>query len=383
MQTTLVVASAKSRQRLPRFNIYKMNLSKSFILVFCLLALINQSVVQGDLSNEHEQQNADCLVEVAKLMATTDHQKKRDYEKINKYLLENVKTDDMKENMDAVLELLHTKKAWNPTLTIVDALEQLTSLNELVNRCDWEGFVSLFKNVRASGIESNSNWRKLSRIDNLVLRYAIKHSDNCYKVYPAQYKVKLAKLDKQTVQRVDTFTEGFLMRYSNWRTLYSARSKINVLMDKFILKTESLDEQRDGRIAHEALKKLAKDDTKFEYFQYVLNEEKGMFELREDKIRELFSEYLLEPCKKYAQELGPDVFIPANYDALYKLNFDLGEIEYHQSWARFRICSILIEYDYESLLKQLISVVSLTLGEKPTLPLPPQPNLTSDQTTQA
>lgn len=349
-----------------------------YILLICLLFIgVFQVAAHGD---EGEQQSIDYIAELSKLSAAPDHQ--RDYEKINKYLEDNVKQNgddlDVESNLEAGSKFLQAKKAWNPNLPIVEALEQFTSLNGVETRCDWAGFVVLFKNIRATKLD-DGDWAKFNRVDNLVLKLVIQHSNNCYRVYPARWRSKLASLGEGVVKRVDIFTEAFLMRYSNWRSLLSTRSKIKLLLDKFVLKTESIDEKRDGRIAYEAIKNLAKDDPDLRYLEYVVDEENQTVGLSEDKIRLLFDTYLLEPCKRYTQELGPDVFVPANFDAIYKLNFDVKEVEYHESWARYRICSVLIEHDYDAIFKQFMSVLKQALGEPPAYSTTETPAIVQDQ----
>lgn len=324
---------------------------------------------------EGKRQLPEYVMEIERLSEGPSH--RGDYEYINKHLVDKVKSYNMQDNMDAALQLLQARKSWNPSLPIVEALEQFTGLIGLDNQCDWAAFETLFKNVKATGIDTEG-WSTFSRVDDLVLKKLVKHSDNCYRVYPAKFRAKLAKMDQEVLRRVDTFTEGFLLRYSNWRGLFSARSKIKVLLDNFVLKTESIDQQRDARIALEALRTLAKEDPDSEYFQYVADQQKGVFEFREDKVKQLFDTYLVGPCEQYNRELGPDVFVPANFDAMYKLNFDLAEIQYHEAWARFRICTVLIEHDYEALLEQLLTLVRQSLGERPTLP-PPSPASSAEE----
>lgn len=63
--------------------------------------------------------------------------------------------------------------------------------------------------------------------------------------------------------------------------------------------------------------------------------------INKDKVKELVNKYLIEPCKQYETIMGPNLFIPARFDAniyfLIKDNYD----DYHEDWWYLKICLAL------------------------------------------
>lgn len=75
-------------------------------------------------------------------------------------------------------------------------------------------------------------------------------------------------------------------------------------------------------------------------------------------IENQFEKFIRAPCRVFNDRLGKDLFIPATFDSIYFHKVDDNAVEFHNGWARFKICKELLGDQGSSLLKDVIEVAN-------------------------
>lgn len=285
------------------------------------------------------------------------------YAEINNYLVDHVETDDVKSNMIEALKWydaeVSKKSMFNRA--IVEALKQFTSLTKIGpdNQCNRNTYAILLKNDRATKRKTHKQPSKLGlmkRIEKVVYEYSMNHAIDCVPRYPTLLKEKLAKLDQDKVQRAENFVDNIIDGF-RWSDKKFKNENKRYAIYTLVKSLKSISNKKTSKIALDRLNEYARDDPDRKFLKKVLNEKKGVMEIRKDKVGSLVDQYLIAPCRYYVEQLGLSVFIPANYDLImlelqdrYKEEDDEA-LEFLLGWSRYHICSVLIEKDLKSLKK--------------------------------
>lgn len=265
---------------------------------------------------------------------------------IDDYLEEHVGSDDADSNLKAAASLLEQKlRAGNEDLT---NLETFTLLAQVENKCDHESYEILRKNDKLTGEVIDRNLNPDRRIEFVFYKIALRHAIECNEIYPNKYNSKQLQLDQKLFERVKTFCKGIINYEKN-----------TGLWQKYI-SNEALTVRDRGPIAYEAIEKLAKYDPDVRFLKRILSQaDKGSIgkTVDKEKVELLYRKYLIEPCRYYLDELGEDLFIPANYDAKLFHDVDPREPYFYFAWANYQVCQVLVHREYSLILAELVSIV--------------------------
>lgn len=297
----------------------------------------------------------------------------RTYLGINQELIKRVPTNtNAAANMKAALEWLDEEtKNGTPVLrkSLVEALRQFNALERLKGdeKCTKNAYAILVKNDRATNGRAHGHFEKLGalrRIENVVYQYSVEHAISCYHVYPQLFETKRAQMDQVQLQRVEKFLEDLInksLRLS--RSFFFFPSIKNVVTPSYQLIREitSISGKASGFVAYDMLKRFAKNDKDRIYLARVVDEQTTKVIINREKVAQLFKKYLVEPCEYYMSELGPEVFIPARYNAIMLAKEDRYNPdeypEFVDGTVYFRLCKHLITHDQDSLLNDVITVI--------------------------
>lgn len=291
------------------------------------------------------------------------------YKKIDKYLVDNVASDEVEANLKKAVEwlnLLSSKKksSFSSKQPLIEILERFTSLSVVLNskRCDYIGYGVIASNDKAlKGLEDLKK-ESHTRVASIVYKCAMKHSIDCQYVYPKVYNDIYPKMDKRLVHRVETFTDMVIQQELDNSLEYFYDENLR-LFDMFI--KESYKSTWHNRLdlaktAHDAINVLAEAEYDWKFLKTNRQDLEVSKSFRAERVGTLFRKYLVESCQYYTERLGHDVFIPARHDAMIthiEKNLDAA---YYRAWARFRICDTMINpiEEQSKLLKKVVLLSS-------------------------
>lgn len=265
------------------------------------------------------------------------------YGRLNAYLVENVPDDEIDSNLEAASKWL--KEQTNtimPFLSMVPIrdLKKFTALRDVIDqfKCDHESYEIMRANLKASGL----NGEVIRRVDKVILKIFQAQAQRCSRVYQTIYESKREKLDELALQRVDRLGKiivdaDLVSPKSSYLGIYSWNLYDEYVKHRVELKTFT----NIGFALHGALSAISRDDPDTMYLKKIPNEHTGKREVHEDKIKLLARKYLLEPCKQYEAEMGPDLFIPAEFDTQVYDTVLENSLNYYLGWSYFKICHAL------------------------------------------
>lgn len=108
------------------------------------------------------------------------------------------------------------------------------------------------------------------------------------------------------------------------RAFYQARN----LFQEYVRNSVSVGRYFGSNMLKKSLSALAKNDPDAKYLARVPDELTGKRLVHKDKIKGLVEGYIIGPCKIYANSLGPDLFVPARFDALFKPELNEADVCY-------------------------------------------------------
>lgn len=289
------------------------------------------------------------LTNFAKLLSGQSY--KLTYVRINRYLLNHVDEEaDARENLSRAIDWMRSNpgKGTLFSKSLMEALKQFTALIEIgadeQRKCNWQSYNILLTNSQASA-------SSMKRIDKIVRHFSLEHAKECSKVYPAKYKQTIQQMDTLQVERVESFTDDVINSKLGGREITSRD-----FYDQLIATTCSSTTESDAHVALIAIRNLASEDSEVKYLKQVLDDKRQTMIIREDKIGKLFENYLLEPCLYYVRSLGPQIFLPASFDATSLPQVVNSNGGFYRAWTRFKICKCLVE-KRDSSVKELIKFV--------------------------
>lgn len=293
------------------------------------------------------------------------------YKLINNFLVDNVDCHaDAAANLRAATqfrEIVRQESRWYNLYNknLLGALEQFILLNRILRgeKCTRNSYAILLKNDRATRGRSHQVQSKLGlllRIERVIRQIAMDHALECKKKYPQFFEQKYAQLDKAIVEKVEAFTSNIinqLMRKK--KNIFSQKKRFETPEQLQYIKT--INGQKEGQIAYNALKLFARKDRDVVYLRKVVDEKEAILKINRVKLVELFEKYLAEPCAYYVRELGPSIFIPASYDIMMfekedRYVQDDDNANFLSGWIRYKICNLLIGKDKKSLIRSVVSI---------------------------
>lgn len=300
----------------------------------------------------------------------------RIYRKINDYLVSRVPHAGLAANIAAVRARLEHERAQqtNPLSRalhqpLVEAYGQLADLGEIdeTNRCNRNSFAILWRNDQATEGRAHVRPSKLSqaprRIDSLVHEVSLRHAIDCHLVYPQSYHKLRAQMNQTSLSGLENFLNAVV---ADWLRPRSLLGKRRTTFDpiELLKSVKSLGSRRIARVAYDTIAVLSLDDPDRKFLDRVPDERRGAMVVEPSGVQLLVRRYLSEPCLDYLHQLGPDVFIPARYDARmlepadrYRAEGSLLT-EFITGWINYRLCEILVARDEPALVRGVAALAA-------------------------
>lgn len=295
------------------------------------------------------------------------------YDRIDKYLTENVHTEDIDTNMAAIDLWIKAETEHGVTAdqtALLDALYQVydLSLNDGSDKCTLLTHNNLKNNDRAT----RGVLRKLKpgevperRIERIVYHYAKKHAIECESYYLNEYERIIPKITRKIVERVRTFIEDLIVsrlrKHPEYQRKLNLTSINRFVREKSIKASEFVESIKavrgtlDAEIANRWLEKFATEnndpDARFLHkIQFKRNQEPYIDSL---KFWLLFKKHLVQPCEEFVGILDP---IFKRDLALVKesVKDEPGSLEndFYRDLAYYRVCRTVIQ-DENNLFKEM------------------------------
>lgn len=322
-----------------------------------------QEELIGDLVSDQQSSTQKAF---SKIFSTLDGT--RSYNKINSFLVERVESDEQEANMVKAIEMMIWEMRKNTFMgqPLVDALKQFTAMAKTrgSESCNKESYAILLKNDRATEGKArriNSRLVMARRIDKLVQSYCLQHSRDCQHEYPKKFKQIYNRMDLEATNQVESLLMQIFFGSAGAANQSSDPQQINImrLYNGFILNTISSASVDDSQLVYAALEQSAKakNDPNVIYLKSIADEKRGTRFVRKDKMKGMFKKYFIEPCEYYVRKLGPDVFIPATFDAEWQHQVDYREFIYYFGWAQFKLCVYLLENE-RAMVQNLVKIAN-------------------------
>lgn len=268
------------------------------------------------------------------------------YQRLNDYLTGKVDTDDVKANLEAAFDWLESPEAvgcsFSLRIPIVD-LKRFTSLQQVLKdtKCDRTAYEIMHANEEKVGLHKLIDEGKVSRrIDKVILRIIEIHAQRCARIYPITYRLKRNQLDEVVFQRVKILTTMLMEVDATVLTRHFHYEPANLFL-VYIMHSPSIFRYTGMNILHNALTYSARGDPSMRYAYKVTDRRTGKEVVCKDKLRDLVKRHLIEPCQRYVNLFGPDLFIPARFEARVHSEIDNYDSLYYLSWSNFMICQAL------------------------------------------
>lgn len=288
------------------------------------------------------------------------------YHRLNNYLMNNVKTDEVGANMEAAAKWLEGQDSVQHSClstTPVKDLKRFTALQQVVDdtTCDHIAYDIMSANEKAVGLHVLLLYRQdLRRVEKVMLEIFENHAKRCAKVYPVTYRTLKLELDAVQFERAKKYAQTLI---DTDRLFLVMNEKISwhyplnlFYLHRYIKHFPTFGGRTRRTALSEALKYNARKDPDYKYLRSVLDEKTGKEAFHKDKIKGLVKKYLIEPCKHVVDFLGPDLFIPARFDLPFYSEIDEQFGDYYLGWSYFAVCQALVK-DEKSLYNEVTKYV--------------------------
>lgn len=268
------------------------------------------------------------------------------YKRLNDYLTGKVDSDDVKANLDAATNWLEAPEAVGCSFSLripIADLKRFTSLEKVLedSRCDRNAYEIMRANEEKVGLNKLIDEGKVTRrVDKVILKIIETHAQRCARVYPITYRLKRNQLDEVVFQRVKLLTTMLMEVDATVLTRHFHYEPTNLFL-VYIMHSPSIYRYTGLNILHNALFYSAQGDPNARYVHKVLDKKSGKEVVCKDKLRQLVRRHLIEPCQNYVNLFGPDLFIPARFEARVHSEIDNYDALYYLSWSNFMICQAL------------------------------------------
>lgn len=303
------------------------SLNRYLVFVLSLIGLFTQ-IQAGATPNDGS----------GNIFGASDRDFSTSYKRISSYLTEHVRTDEIESNMKAAIAWLseNLKKDLPDNERLNDALKLFISLKETLNgkKCDQSGYKILFANLLATE-QRGRRKRSEYRTDRIVYQFCLDHARNCNSKYPMNFNEIYSKMDPTMRQRVE-----FFLNDENLQDFLRGAKDRSEYYRSLLMNQDRIEGKNGAFMAYKTIKALSINDKDREYL--TANPQTND-SARKGKIKELFERYVLKPCEYFVDKLGPDIYEPSRFDAMFSHLVREVNWRYYNSWARFRICTYVID----------------------------------------
>lgn len=286
------------------------------------------------------------------------------YVDINDYLTKATDSTKFDENMRLAEEWLEREKARGVDQTLIEALEQFTEMKSLLHKCNSEGHYILWRNDQATGDLAREDTSEMDetpeRIVGLVRDAALDHAIICLHVFPSRFREIREQIDSPLMDRVDAIMDEHLASNNSLARLFD-RGTNEIDPKRVVSGIKSISYNEAARLAYDVIKAYSRTDKNRAYLAKVMDKGQGKSVVHRDKIKQLVVKYLVEPCSFYVKTFGPDVYIPAIYEAevlqdkynpLAGPNFN----GFVYGWVTYRVCETMVA-DKSKLIGGVMSII--------------------------
>lgn len=282
------------------------------------------------------------------------------YEKLNEYLIKSVTNDEVEPNMEAASNFLKEQENAKQSLLTknpISDLKQFTALQQVIDdkECGHDAYEIIRANADAVDLHKlNYVHDIVRRVDKLIYKIIASHAERCLETYPTKYVAKREQIDPKLLEQVEKIGKSVINGdQANARSLMYIMEPNN-LFNHYIRNTRSLASFANIKNAlNKALVANSQADPNAKYARQVPNESTGKREVHKNEIKELTRKYLIEPCKQYEAFMGPDLFIPADYDGRVRNKINDNK-DYYAGWSYFKICEVLTSNE-SAVLKEVVN----------------------------
>lgn len=298
------------------------------------------------------------------------------YDEMNSQLVRAVPECDIDKTLKAAKEYLDTKDRGitssgiykfvtsqvqvSPAYKLFAALSQINDANRcdatsinIIKQNDWAILRKTPYDLTDSG-KSEEKCRK--RVELVLAHYLGKSVKECPRVHADLLKQMLKNYDQRQLDYVVHLTEDTISKYLSETTRDgSSREDTLVqlaLLTAYTMRSDLLSGEKFRNNLEKVLNKFAPPEAKD-----CLGEGTRFNIMNKGKIKKLFKEYGIKPCKNYVKFFGPEVFESEIYLSNYKPEpLAIGNPnreEFYLNWIRYNICSEYIAYE-KKLLDEVI-----------------------------
>lgn len=292
------------------------------------------------------------------------------WDRINDYLEKHCQSFDASDNIAAAREwLANNVHDVQKDLQLVDAINAFVALSDLGDKneahCNWQLHELLKRNDDATRGKAHVCRTKLQgkpalrRVEQVIHYFATEHAKNCAFVLAKQLaRDAPACVDKLVDHSVDAFYKEILGARMLDSPQFETITITPLVRAKYAVEhVDSVATKGDYSVVYYMLRgDLARDDPEVEFLRRRTNEHSAPTERA--KVVQMLDRYVLQPCKAYKAALE-HIVVPIDYNLnmLGTREFMLKYEEIAEPWAKYRVCNILIQDDYEKLSQQLADYV--------------------------
>lgn len=284
------------------------------------------------------------------------------YGRLNSYLIARVNDDDVGSNIEAASRWLKEQSGRRlPFLSPapVPDLEKFTALKRVIDdtKCDQAAYEIMRANEDAVGLNKLvTNEKVTRRVDKVMLEIFKNHAERCSTNYPIIWREKKDRLDSKVAERVANLARVLIER-DKWLFPEDVSRQSQSLFSGYIRKPVPIARYLGSDIFKVALVSNAENDPDFNYLRKIHDYRSRKDVVRKDKVKELVQRNMVEPCKLYGAHFGPDLFIPAKFEAKYHNKVDDTNPNFYLDWSYFTICQALTE-NSEVVIQDIIETIA-------------------------
>lgn len=330
-------------------------------------------ITRNKVSDSLKMSKFNCFIVVffALLALLMERQAKADklpYKNLERELSVRTSSDDPESNIKEIEKMTETMSPRESSLQS-DDFRLLATFLQLKSDKGCSRFtrdIFLTNSVKDLTHEASSPSKvnhSSGRIEKLLNYFCKKHAQDCQDKYLSVLNSKLQTMDKIKLGFVIFYTDTVLNEhYENEQPGKTLDDTDNYELYEEIIEPKELviNEIKDGRIAFDVIRT----------FEKIYGDNKDLnptlSPTLEHKISRdaynIYDQYLVEPCEHYVDELGSSVFEPAKLDAKFYQNIADRPREFYVAWARFSLCSVVVEDNSMSLKVKNIADNSIISG---------------------
>lgn len=251
------------------------------------------------------------------------------YKGLNDYLVKNVDSDEVGPNMEAAIGWLQEQQSVGQTN--LREMNMFTALQQVMedSKCGREAFEIKRENEQSVNLHKLlEHERVLRRVEKVMAKIFKDHARRCSKVYLDRYRAKTRELSPYFAQVENISRPIMNVEIHNPVTLFFEYLDYRPTLRSFA---------NDNAVV-QALVSNAREDPDFKNGLETMNARTGKASVNYENLKQLANKYLIEPCLRFMDDFGPDVFVPARFDCEDYLEVDKKEQEYFLGWSYYLIC---------------------------------------------